>query len=1175
MKLGTKFLATACATTLAFAGWAVPAAYGTEQDPVEPVEQTQQSEELEKQSAPESTEESTESTEEKPTEKPAEKKQEEPAPSAATQSTQSQLPSGAKKCDYLINGNWTLKDDIDSESPVPYTAPSGKLVDKYCVKAGSENQPGGGAFIIDVDPNAKNVTIKHPYKNSVSHFAVLLVDKPNDDRKLPYCVWDAEDDKAKIVWEKSGWEPRNGSTIWAQSDDKDDCKPDKVDKCVAKDGKYEIKAFYDDGDFGWWGKKIVNDDKCFKEYLTYVCWQVVEDKEVPASYFADPVVFPSTTVKTGVRSMPSFPQAFVYQGKSWEEVLSYCKNREVDVCEGIDQYQIDEYKIENKDDLQELKDAIENDLHGGSKHLPNHDGNIYNNRHTFVQNTGETCDPPVEYCVWKNGDWKLKEFPAGTQVGQGRYLPLNDDGDCWEYTRGEVEICKAKGYSYELKTAEWKATRNVAQPEWSLVDRHTSDYFDDEDNVFPAVQVGDNVLIAAQGDQELLASDCVKVKVCVDGDKGWTMKWVPASLSGTEGYYAPLDNGDCWEKADGKVKVCHAKRYGYEYESAWWKAIRTADDPTWRIWERYTSEHFGHDGDVFPAVSHDGTELIAAQGNPALLDSKCVTTKVCVMDEGGWDLVRVPATEAGNEGYYPPLNKDGDCELSKKGHTEVCHADGEGGWEYVPYAWWKAVKSADNPEWTLDWASSHFSHEDDVFNGVKVYGTTLIEGQNLEDYGWLLLKRDCVPLVDGGFVPDSFGGICEAPNGGFSYNVTVGTLDGPVRFVLRKGEDVVETYGPFAPEDNPTFGHDDLEPGTYTLTAETGFPFARSFGTSRGFQQEVDLSHFTYEFTIDNPSDCADIDESSITAQCVEGVPVVTWDVDLNDPFSELTGEAAPTEVTITFSKEGFEPWTTTIPIDAADYPLWTGTFDWPGYTEDPEGNSLTWPGWDFVDGFLQDVGDDNYGWTRSGATVTVQLNPEVIIEGVVYPTASGDCGPAEPTIDGTILTPECSADAPWINYQVLINDPHQRVNPAITTATITFLNPDGENHVMVVPLSKEWVLWPGASVAPAPGLTAADIDPEDPTTFVATDWPGWFVNSAGEWEEYTDEQDNFKWTRNGVDVMIEVNPSTTVTVQYPPPTDACVAGPDDEEEEIEDNVLGAPPLEPAAPVRGVVTYAG
>lgn len=60
---------------------------------------------------------------------------------------------------------------------VVVTAPEGKLIDGYCVKAGSVNQ-GLGPVYVEVDPPQAQVTITYPDGKAVSHWSVSYVDVP-------------------------------------------------------------------------------------------------------------------------------------------------------------------------------------------------------------------------------------------------------------------------------------------------------------------------------------------------------------------------------------------------------------------------------------------------------------------------------------------------------------------------------------------------------------------------------------------------------------------------------------------------------------------------------------------------------------------------------------------------------------------------------------------------------------------------------------------------------------------------------------------------------------------------------------------------------------------------------------------------------------------------------------
>jgi hypothetical protein len=68
-------------------------------------------------------------------------------------------------------------DTAGDPATVPYTAPSGYLVDAYCVKAGSVNS-GGGPLIVTLATPSASITIDHPNVGSVSHYQVHLIPVP-------------------------------------------------------------------------------------------------------------------------------------------------------------------------------------------------------------------------------------------------------------------------------------------------------------------------------------------------------------------------------------------------------------------------------------------------------------------------------------------------------------------------------------------------------------------------------------------------------------------------------------------------------------------------------------------------------------------------------------------------------------------------------------------------------------------------------------------------------------------------------------------------------------------------------------------------------------------------------------------------------------------------------------
>ena len=164
----------------------------------------------------------------------------------------------------------------------------------------------------------------------------------------------------------------------------------------------------------------------------------------------------------------------------------------------------------------------------------------------------------------------------------------------------------------------------------------------------------------------------------------------------------------------------------------------------------------------------------------------------------------------------------------------------------------------------------------------------------------------------------------------------------------------------------------------------------------------------------------------------------------------------------------------------------------------------------------------------------------------------SAVCEP--PTLDGTLFSAQCVDDVPWVEYDVKLNDPNG-LSTDDGTATFTFTAPgSSETYVKTVPIGSGKFLWPGATATS-----------NGDGTWTATGWPGWaFIDD--EWVSIGD--DNYGWTRNGVDVSIEVNPTMTVHLNYPPPTALCVAGPPTEVH----NELDAPP---ADAVEAEAQYAG
>ena len=131
------------------------------------------------------------------------------------------------------------------------------------------------------------------------------------------------------------------------------------------------------------------------------------------------------------------------------------------------------------------------------------------------------------------------------------------------------------------------------------------------------------------------------------------------------------------------------------------------------------------------------------------------------------------------------------------------------------------------------------------------------------------------------------------------------------------------------------------------------------------------------------------------------------------------------------------------------------------------------------------------------------------------------------PSLSGSTVAPLCSADVPWIDYNVVLTHPS---NSATSHTAYLVLSGGGNTERirlgdLVGGTLSGRVLWPGASVG---------------SDGRGNGWPGWtFTN--GEWVETTG---NFAWTRGDITATIEVNPTLPVALSYPPSTPQCLTSP-------------------------------
>lgn len=110
-----------------------------------------------------------------------------------------------------------------------------------------------------------------------------------------------------------------------------------------------------------------------------------------------------------------------------------------------------------------------------------------------------------------------------------------------------------------------------------------------------------------------------------------------------------------------------------------------------------------------------------------------------------------------------------------------------------------------------------------------------------------------------------------------------------------------------------------------------------------------------------------------------------------------------------------------------------------------------------------------------------------------------------------------CRGDVPWLDYSL-----EPEGTPNVTT-TLVWGDENGKHYTMAdLPLTGS-VMWPGVEV---------DADGN------ATDWPGWTLVD-GVWVEH----DEWDWVRPQVQLTFHVNPTATITANYPEAIAPC-AGP-------------------------------
>jgi hypothetical protein len=219
------------------------------------------------------------------------------------------------------------------------------------------------------------------------------------------------------------------------------------------------------------------------------------------------------------------------------------------------------------------------------------------------------------------------------------------------------------------------------------------------------------------------------------------------------------------------------------------------------------------------------------------------------------------------------------------------------------------------------------------------------------------------------------------------------------------------------------------------------------------------------------------------------------------NPGFTLTGQTEYGPYDITQPTEGCDT-----PVTPAA-PVYTpGDCDGPGSVVTTDTDEYTWA-ITGPDTALIATATPNPGFGLTGQTVYGPYDITQPTQGCNPPPP-----PPEPTIDVAAFRPVCQADIPYIDYTIEVS------GTDANTADITFIDVDGNEveKLLDQPLTGR-VIYPGAS--------------EDPQ-----DWPGWALNSAGQWVPDPSDEN----LREGLTVVVEVNPTDQTTVSYPPATAAC-----------------------------------
>ena len=452
-----------------------------------------------------------------------------------------------------------------------------------------------------------------------------------------------------------------------------------------------------------------------------------------------------------------------------------------------------------------------------------------------------------------------------------------------------------------------------------------------------------------------------------------------------------------------------------------WDADENCDFVDYCVWDSEKNEaskvQLREDEDV-PSDGRDWTPWT----DNGLDDCTPPVVEICAYVDGSWGSADVYEEDLPAE-YTEWTGDARDC-FGLDGAVDICHANNSGD---NPFTTLNIAYSAEfnGTDWTFEFADGHGSDAGDIippFTHDEDGTLAHFPGQNWPAKfdgadgwpAWLnYLANDCETPVDTSVEYDSWGGVCADPNGGYTYTATVDSFLNSQQFFIQTGDGSPTALGTIAPGETATFGNDDLAPGNYTIYAED-FVVHSSPRVAENATAGSQNAEFTYTFSIDNPTGCADLSPTFLGGVCEYDAPYLRFTVVVNDPFSELEfPELGDFEFLNTKNDDGNTKVNLELRTDVTNYiadgveydysqdgteHTWTGKVLWPGAALDSDGNPIAWPGWETnADGTYTNVGYDNFGWTREGVDVKVTVNPEITVEDVNYPAATPTCDTPPP----------------------------------------------------------------------------------------------------------------------------------------------------------------------------------